>query len=111
MIRRASIDDIFTATCSVMGVYRFQLLDSGRHERIVLARSIIVHLARQLTVMSYPEIAMFLGRKSHSGPWAAHHRIQRLLDRERRMPPHERLITRLIEAIAYRVERGREAAA
>lgn len=42
------------------------LVSRGRHRRLVLGRELVVELARRHTVMSYPEIADGLGRKSHS---------------------------------------------
>jgi chromosomal replication initiation ATPase DnaA len=52
------------------------LTGRGRHRRLVLGRELVVELARRHTVMSYPEIADGLGRKSHSVAVAAHNRIR-----------------------------------
>ena len=38
----------------------------GRHQRVVLARSMASYLARELTTLSYPEIARDLHRPNHS---------------------------------------------
>ena len=50
---------------------------SGRHRRVVLARAMITLLCRELTTMSYPEIARALGKKNHSTVITAHQRIDR----------------------------------
>ncbi|MBX3390442.1 MAG: ATP-binding protein [Phycisphaeraceae bacterium] len=47
----------------------------GRHPRVVLARSIIVHLARRLTTLSFPEIARAMNRPNHSSVITAHNRL------------------------------------
>ena len=58
-----------------LGVSRAQIMASDRHRHLVLARSLTVYLARQLTPMSYPEIAAGLGKASHSAIVAADQRI------------------------------------
>ncbi|MBX3381567.1 MAG: ATP-binding protein [Phycisphaeraceae bacterium] len=47
----------------------------GRHPRVVLARSIVVHLARRLTTLSFPEIARAMNRPNHSSVITAHNRL------------------------------------
>ena len=46
---------------------------------MVLARSLVVHLARELTTLSFPEIARGLGRENHSTVHTAARRIEREL--------------------------------
>ena len=48
----------------------------GRYRRVVLARSLVVHLARSLTTLSFPEIARGLGRENHSTVHTAARRIE-----------------------------------
>jgi chromosomal replication initiation ATPase DnaA len=43
--------------------------------RVVLARGIIATLAREMTTASYPEIAMAMGRRTHSSVHASVKRI------------------------------------
>ncbi len=51
-------------------------VQSGRRTReLVLARSLTVHLARKLTGMSWPEIALALDRTGHSTVIAADRRM------------------------------------
>ncbi|MFO0858914.1 MAG: DnaA/Hda family protein [Phycisphaerales bacterium] len=47
----------------------------GRHPRVVLARSIVVRLARRLTTLSFPEIARAMNRPNHSSVITAHNRL------------------------------------
>jgi chromosomal replication initiator protein len=61
---------------------RVELADmagNGRHRRVVLARSVVVHLARRLTTLSFPEIARAMGRPNHSSVITAHNRILGLM--------------------------------
>lgn len=60
-------------------VARAQIVDSGRQSRTVLARSLVAYLARQMTPMSYPEIAGALGRKNHSTIITAAQRLEKQL--------------------------------
>ncbi len=61
-----SIDSIICAVCTELSVCRGDLRGKGRQKKVVLARELIVHIARQLTSKSFPEIAHELGRSNHS---------------------------------------------
>lgn len=56
-----------------------EMAGTGRHRRVVLARSIGVYLARRLTTLSFPEIARAMGRPNHSSVITAHNRLLALL--------------------------------
>jgi chromosomal replication initiator protein len=75
-----------------MAVAKRDILGSSRNRRIVLARSMVIHLARTLTTMSYPEIAAAMGRTSHSTIVTAFKRMQEQLrhesDRPVTLPEH-----------------------
>jgi len=71
--------DIVQRVVARLGVERDDVLGSGRHRRVVLARSLAVYLARQLTTQSYPEIARALGRDTHSTAHTAARRIEQML--------------------------------
>lgn len=71
---------IMKAVCSRLAVEPSQLAGSSRHKFLVLARSLSVYLARELTTMSYPEIAHAMGRKNHSTVITADHRFRRQID-------------------------------
>lgn len=62
-VRVSVIADI---VCRTLGVDLEDIRRRKRHRRIVLARSLVAYLSRQLTTQSYPEIAAALGCGSHS---------------------------------------------
>lgn len=68
---------IVKVVCERLGVEPNQLASSSRHKFLVLARSLSVYLARELTTMSYPEIAHAMGRKNHSTVITADQRLRR----------------------------------
>ncbi|MBM4112825.1 MAG: AAA family ATPase [Phycisphaerae bacterium] len=69
------------------GVDPGQLTDGSRHRRVVLARGLAVHLIRELTTLSYPEIArQFFGREGHSSALGADRRVRRQLERDESVP-------------------------
>lgn len=70
---------ILAAAIKRMGVDRSQILGNGRHQHVVLARSVVVYLARQMTMMSYPEIAAAMGRRTHSTIITAAKRVEKQL--------------------------------
>jgi chromosomal replication initiator protein len=61
------------------GVAAAQIIGRGRRGVVVTARSLTAYLTRQLTGMSYPEIAAALGCSSHSTVVAAVQRVERQL--------------------------------
>lgn len=75
-VRVATIVD---AVCQRLGVLREDVQGSVRHRRVVLARSLIVYLARELTTQSFPEIARALGRDTHSTAHTAAKRIEEMV--------------------------------
>jgi chromosomal replication initiator protein len=106
---------IVEATCDELGVNRDDLASTGRHRRVVLARGVVVHLAREMTTLSFPEIARHLGRTAHSSAHAAARRVRDMLDRGDELPPDEntpgvRSIRELVETVRRGVERRGRAA-
>jgi chromosomal replication initiator protein len=61
-----SLDSIIRNVCDELSVSIGDLKGKGRRKKVVLARELIVHLARQLTSKSFPEIAHAIGRPNHS---------------------------------------------
>lgn len=57
---------ILEAACAQIGVAEAEVMASGRHALVVMARSLSAYVARQATTMSFPEIARALGRPNHS---------------------------------------------
>ncbi|MBL0921377.1 MAG: AAA family ATPase [Phycisphaerales bacterium] len=65
-----------------MGVDLSEVFGRGRHQRVVLARSMASYLSRELTTLSYPEIARDLNRPNHSTVVTACTRFTDQLQRE-----------------------------
>lgn len=64
-----------------VGVDVSDLLGRGRHQRVVLARSMAAYLARELTTHSFPEIAAALNRPNHSTVVTAYQRVRGQIER------------------------------
>ena len=82
-IRLSRIIDV---VCNEIGVNRDELLSSGRHRKVVLARGLCAYLARELTNACFPEIASALGRTTHSTVHTADRRTRKQLDDDIRVP-------------------------
>ena len=78
-------DALCDAACRALHVTRHQISGSSRRRNVVIARGVLVHATRQLTGMSYPEIASALGKSSHSTAITADQRMQRQLDADEPM--------------------------
>lgn len=78
--RPVRVMEILHAVCTTTGVERDDLVGVGRHRRIVTARGLAAHLAREMTTLSFPEIAKALGRSSHSTVHAAASRYRSMID-------------------------------
>jgi chromosomal replication initiator protein len=70
---------VIEAVCTRIGVTRADLLGSGRHRRVVLARALVAYLGREMTTRSFPEIAQALGRSNHSTIHTADQRLRKQL--------------------------------
>lgn len=77
--RPIPISIIIASVCDVLRVRPEDLYGNGRHPRVVLARAVVVAVARQWTLYSYPCIACALGRPNHSTVITAHQRVKRQL--------------------------------
>ncbi len=62
--------------CQTLSVDISDVLGRSRHKRVVLARSLTAYLTRELTTLSFPEIARAMGRPNHSTIVTAHRRVQ-----------------------------------
>ena len=76
------MQDVIDISCTRFGVATNDLLGQSRATRVVLARSISAYLGRKLTTMSFPELAVALGRKNHSTVHAAVRRIEKRLEHD-----------------------------
>lgn len=78
--RVIQFDEVLTAVCDELAVDPKRVLGTARHKNVVLARALTVFIARSLTSMSYPELAIRFGRKTHSTLITAAQRMQRQVD-------------------------------
>lgn len=78
--RPLSADAIIGEACKALAVEMADFLGSGRHKRVVLARSMSAYLCRRLTTMSFPEIARAMGRNNHSTIITAERRMAKQLE-------------------------------
>ena len=74
--RAVSFESILQTVTARMRIHRSRVLGHSRHRAVVGARSMVVYLARQLTAMSYPEIAAAMGRSNHSTVITAARRVE-----------------------------------
>ena len=72
--------DVVNAVCEALNIPRHELLGNSRHRRITLARGVSAYLLRDLTTLSWPEIAHQLGRERHSTVHGAAKRITKALE-------------------------------
>lgn len=67
-------NDVLRAAMAVCGVGYEQVVGKGRHPDTVTCRQITAYLCRELTRMSYPEIATLLGSTGHTATIGQHRR-------------------------------------
>lgn len=82
VVRIATVID---AVCQRLSVSKSDLMGASRHRRVVLGRSMVAYLARELTTLSFPEVAQALGRDNHSTVHTADQRLRRQLQNDERM--------------------------
>jgi len=97
-------DTIVSRVCEEMNVTTRQALGAGRHANVVLARSLIVYLARQMTSMSFPEIATAMGRSNHSTIVCASQRIERQIEADKQVLLPQRGEQISVGALAMRLK-------
>jgi len=82
-IKPIAVETITEVVARALGVELSEVLGRGRHKRVVLARALTVHLAKELTTRSYPEIARAMNRPNHSSVITARQRLQRQIKEQR----------------------------
>lgn len=73
--RPIRLEEIIAGVCSSLQVSASEFRGRSRHRRVVLARWISAHLAREMTTASFPDIARAMGRPTHSTIIAACKRL------------------------------------
>jgi chromosomal replication initiator protein len=76
------MQDVVEITSKRLGIPTEDILGHSRSARVVFARSLAAFLGRKLTTMSFPELAIALGRKNHSTVHAAVKRVEKRLDKD-----------------------------
>ena len=76
------MQDVVEITSKRLGIPTEDILGHSRSARVVFARSLAAFLGRKLTTMSFPELAIALGRKNHSTMHAAVKRVEKRLDKD-----------------------------
>lgn len=64
--QKPTADAIELAVCDRLNVTPEAMRSRTRHARVVMARSLAAYLMRELLPWSYPDIARYFGRHSHS---------------------------------------------
>ncbi len=105
-VRAVRFDHVRDAVCQTLEVEHKDLGESGRHKRVVMARAIITVLCKQMTTLSYPEIARKLGKTNHSTVITAHQRIAKQMGDAVALglPVDGLTIEQLSEAIGRRIK-------
>jgi chromosomal replication initiator protein len=73
--RPVKVETILRVVCEELEIELSEVLGQGKHRKVVLARSMAVYAARELTTRSYPEIAAAMARTSHSTVVSAFKRV------------------------------------
>ena len=81
VMKPVPIEVIVNAAIGHLDVHAEDFMSSRRRPEIVLARWIVYVLARELTMLSFPEIARSCGRPSHSSVVTGHAGMMRRLNR------------------------------
>jgi chromosomal replication initiator protein len=106
---------VLDAVCELFALPPEQVTGRMRKTHVVLARSLLIHLAYELTHMSYPELAAAMGRPNHSTIITAAQRIKKQLkaDKPVLLPgqPGETTPSRLLEQLTQMVQRSGSATA
>ena len=101
---------IVSVIADQFGINREKILGRSRHQHIVLARGLVVYMARKLTPMSYPEIAAAMKRKNHSTAITAIQRIKRELGKNEilTLPPgmEPTSLSDLIDHLEYAIRKA-----
>jgi chromosomal replication initiator protein len=107
--RPVQADEVLAEVCRALSVSRADVLGASRHKRIVLARSVCVHLCRKLTTLSYPEIARAMSRPNHSTVITADKRVRSQIARGETITLEDRVLDLevFVNDAASRISAGR----
>jgi len=80
--RSVSVQTILQTVCDELRIDPSEVYGRCRHKRVVLARSLTAYLARQMTTLSYCEIAAGMHRPNHSTIVTAVQRIEKQIEED-----------------------------
>lgn len=113
--RPVRFEQIMRIVCGELGVQREQVISRSKQRQIVLARSLVIHLARQMIGLSFPELSRQIGRGNHSTVITADKRVREQVRRRQavRLLPDLTATTmdRLVERLRSDVHRASQQAA
>jgi len=77
LIQPVKPDSVLSSVCVYFGLEMKELMSGRRQRTISLARSVAMYLVRKTSKLSFPEIAMKMGKRNHSTVISACRRIER----------------------------------
>lgn len=78
-LKPVQFQTILDAVCDYFQLKPQRVAGSTRTRNVVIARTVLIYLTRQMTSMSYPEIASAMGKRNHSTLITAVQRMERQL--------------------------------
>lgn len=78
-------ESVLNSVCGYFGLEMKELMSGRRQRTISLARSVAMYLVRKTSKLSFPEIAMKMGKRNHSTVISACRRIERAAAKNERL--------------------------
>jgi chromosomal replication initiator protein len=95
--RVITADRILEATTKMFDMSREELLSSSRTRPLVIARQIAMYVCRELTDLSFPQIAKAFGKSDHTTVIHAVQKIEKLMGEKRQIFDQVNELTQLIK--------------
>ena len=96
--RMITPDVIVEATSKLFGISREELLSSSRTRPLVNARQIAMYVCRELTDLSFPQIAKAFGKSDHTTVIHAVNKIEKQMAERRQVYDHVNELTQLVKS-------------
>jgi chromosomal replication initiator protein len=97
--RMITSDLIVEATSKLFGLSREELLSSSRTRPLVNARQIAMYVCRELTDLSFPQIAKAFGKSDHTTVIHAVNKIEKQMAERRQVYDHVNELTQLVKSV------------
>jgi len=95
--RVITAERILEATTKLFGLSREELLSASRTRPLVIARQIAMYVCRELTDLSFPQIAKAFGKSDHTTVIHAVQKIEKLMGEKRQIYDQVNELTQLIK--------------